>query len=42
MRLENDQQFPTIVAPRVGGGEMTIPGDLGDSWGVVLFYRGHW
>lgn len=42
MRLQNGQPFPTIVAPQVGGGEMTIPADLAGSWGVVLFYRGHW
>ena len=42
MRLENDQQFPTITARKVGGGEMTIPADLAGSWAVVLFYRGDW
>jgi len=42
MRLENDQQFPIIVARRVHDGEMTIPADLGRSWGVLLFYRGEW
>lgn len=42
MRLENNQQFPTIVAKRVGGSEMTIPADLAGSWSVVLFYRGDW
>ncbi len=42
MRLKNDQQFPTITALKVGGGEMTIPADLAGSWAVVLFYRGDW
>ncbi len=42
MRLENNQQFPTIVARRVQGGEMTIPADLAERWGVLLFYRGQW
>jgi len=42
MRLENNQQFPTIVARRVGGGQMTIPADLAGSWSVALFYRGEW
>jgi alkyl hydroperoxide reductase subunit AhpC len=42
MRLENDQQFPTVVARRVGDGEVTIPDDLAESWGVLLFYRGDW
>ncbi len=42
MRLENNQQFPKIVARRVGGDQMTIPADLAGSWSVVLFYRGEW
>jgi hypothetical protein len=27
---------------QVGGGKISLPGDLAGSWGVVLFYRGHW
>lgn len=42
MSLENNQPFPTIVATKVGGSEMTIPTDLAGSWAVVLFYRGEW
>ena len=42
MRLENDQQFPIIVARRVQDGEMAIPADIAGSWGVLLFYRGEW
>jgi peroxiredoxin len=42
MHLENNQQFPTIGAKRVGGGEITIPADLAGSWSVLLFYRGDW
>ena len=42
MRFENDQIFATITAPRLGGGQLTIPTDLVGHWGVVLFYRGHW
>ena len=42
MRLENEAQFPTITAARVGGGEMTIPQDTAGKWTVLLFYRGHW
>ncbi|MFQ5803301.1 MAG: hypothetical protein ACE5JQ_10440 [Candidatus Methylomirabilales bacterium] len=42
MRLENNQQFPRIVARRVRGGEMTIPADLAGHWSVLLFYRGEW
>ena len=42
MRLKNDQQFPTVVAPRLGGGQIKIPSDLAGSWSEVLFYRGEW
>ena len=42
MRLENNQQFVTIGASRVGGGAMTLPAGVADSWSVVLFYRGEW
>lgn len=42
MHLINGQQFPTMTASRVGGGEMTIPQDLEGRWAILLFYRGHW
>lgn len=42
MHLRNGEHFPTITASRVGGGELTIPGDLAGRWAVLLFYRGHW
>jgi peroxiredoxin len=42
MSLANGQQFPTITASRVGGGEMTIPQSTEGKWTVLLFYRGHW
>ena len=42
MSLNNGQVFPTITASRVGGGEMTLPQDLGGKWAILLFYRGHW
>jgi peroxiredoxin len=42
MRLDNGQTFPTLSATSVGGGKVNLPGDLAGSWGVVLFYRGHW
>jgi len=42
MHLSNGEQFPTITASRVGGGEMSIPKDLASRWAVLLFYRGHW
>jgi len=42
MRLNNDDLFPSVSGPTVGGGSLTIPGDLKQEWNVVLFYRGHW
>ncbi|KAA3509828.1 redoxin domain-containing protein [Agrobacterium vitis] len=40
--LQNDQTFPDIEIPAVGGGVIHLPSDLGGSYGVVLIYRGHW
>ncbi len=34
--------FPTLTIPQVGGGELSLPGDLAGSWGVVLVNRGSW
>lgn len=41
-RLRNDEQFPTMAGPKVGGGRLTISDDLPGTWSVVLAYRGHW
>lgn len=41
-RLTNGQQFPSLVVPAVGGGAISLPDDLTDSYGVVLIYRGSW
>lgn len=41
-RLKNGDVLPTITAPVVDDGEMTLPDDLEGSWTVVVFYRGHW
>ena len=40
--LHNGQQFPSLVVPAVGGGTISLPGDLAGSYGVVLIYRGSW
>lgn len=42
MSLANGQQFPTITAARIGGGELTVPLSTEGKWTVLLFYRGHW
>ncbi|WP_131120295.1 redoxin domain-containing protein [Lichenihabitans psoromatis] len=38
----NGQAFPALELPAVGGGLLSLPHDLGGSYGVVLVYRGHW
>lgn len=41
-RLENGDTLPSLTAPVVDDGEMTLPDDLKGSWAVIVFYRGHW
>ncbi|MGI8416467.1 MAG: peroxiredoxin family protein [Nakamurella sp.] len=40
--LGNGQRFPELEVPAVGGGTISLPGDLAGSSGVVLIYRGSW
>src|SRR5436309_9121014 len=40
--LRNGQVFPRLEIPAVGGGTISLPGDLAGSYGVVLIYRGSW
>lgn len=40
--LDSGDAFPGITVSKVGGGTISLPGDLGGGWGVVLLYRGHW
>jgi peroxiredoxin len=40
--LSPGDTFPSLNVPRVGGGSLTLPGDLEGRYGVVLFYRGSW
>src|SRR3954449_4695085 len=40
--LQNGQVFPLLEMPAVGGGTISLPGDLAGSFGVVLIYRGAW
>lgn len=42
MTLQNGQTFPALTLPKVGGGTLSLPGDLDGKWGVVLIYRGSW
>ena len=41
-RLQNGERFPDLSIRTVGGGEMTLPGDLEGFYSVILFYRGAW
>jgi len=40
--LHNGQQFPSLSVPAVGGGTISLPGDLAGCYGIVLIYRGSW
>jgi peroxiredoxin len=41
-RLNNGDRFPDLTFGSVGGGTLSLPGDLAGSFGVVLIYRGSW
>ena len=40
--LQNGDTFPSLTIDAVGGGTISLPGDLAGSYGVVLIYRGSW
>ena len=42
MQLDIGDQFPQLIAMSLDDTEVTIPDLFDGSWGVVLFYRGHW
>lgn len=41
-RLALGQTFPTVSLSLSDGATMTLPDDLGDSYKVIVFYRGGW
>ena len=41
-RLNYGQPFPPLDVPAGGGGTISLPSDLADSYGVILIYRGSW
>ena len=41
-KLHNGDRFPDLAINEVGGGRISLPGDLAGSYGVVLVYRGSW
>ena len=42
MELENGTAFPEVMARAGDEGEVSVASRVAGSWGVVLFYRGHW
>ena len=40
--LRNGDIFPFLSIAAVGGGTISLPGDLAGAFGVVLIYRGSW
>jgi len=40
--LQNDQIFPNLEIPAIGGGVLNLPRHLAGNYGVILVYRGHW
>jgi peroxiredoxin len=40
--LRNGDTFPSLSIAAVGGGAISLPGDLAGAFGVVLIYRGAW
>lgn len=41
-KLQGGDTFPDIILQLVGGGTVTLPGELSTPYAVLLFYRGHW
>ncbi len=41
-KLYEGDVFPSITLNLVGGGTISVPGDLDSKYIIALFYRGHW
>jgi peroxiredoxin len=41
-QLNNGEKFPNLEVSAVGGGKISLPGDLAGHYGVVLINRGSW
>lgn len=41
-RLNYGQPLPPLDVAAVGGGTISLPGDLAGSYGIILIYRGSW
>jgi hypothetical protein len=42
LMLVPGDKFPEITLSLVGGGEITLPRDVQESWAYIMFYRGGW
>jgi hypothetical protein len=40
--LDTGDIFPGMEFAVIGDGSLSLPGDFGGRWNVLLFYRGHW
>jgi hypothetical protein len=40
--LDTSDMFPHLNLRLVSGESLKIPEGMGESYGVLLFYRGHW
>lgn len=41
-RMAAGQTFPATSITLSDGSSMNLPGDMGDGWKVIIFYRGGW
>lgn len=42
MMIENGSKLPSVLTRDVDGNEVDLATVTEGTWGVVLFYRGHW
>jgi hypothetical protein len=40
--LDTNDMFPQLELQLVSGGRLKLPAGMGDGYGVILIYRGHW
>ena len=41
-KLDSGDPFPEMELKLTDGSSLTIPGEIDESWLVLLVYRGHW
>ena len=41
-RLSGGSSLPATTINLAGGGQMTLPDDMGDGYKVIIFFRGYW